>query len=100
MATQKIVNLLDSSENGFSKFATPNETLLTVRQRWLITQKSNQLLTSSIESSHRDYSDVYFLVTWNIAVEGADDNTKVAFKNCAPFRKCIIETNEIFTDEA
>ena len=33
MATQKIVNLLDSSENDFSKFATTNETLLTVRQR-------------------------------------------------------------------
>ena len=43
MATQKIVNLLDSSKNDFSNFATTNETLLTVKQRWLFTQKSNQL---------------------------------------------------------
>ena len=33
METQKIANLLDSSENEFSKFATKNGTLLTVKQR-------------------------------------------------------------------
>ena len=35
-----------------------------------------------------DYSDAYILVTGNITVVGPNDNTKVAFKNCAPFRKC------------
>ena len=30
----------------------------------------------------------------------ADNNTKVAFKNCFPFRKCRIEINETFIDEA
>ena len=33
-------------------------------------------------------------------VAGADNNTKVAFKNCAPFRKCRTEINETFIDEA
>ena len=47
-----------------------------------------KFLTGSLESSLCDYSDAYVLVTGNIAVAGADDNTKVAFKNCAPFRKC------------
>ena len=32
MKTQKIVNLLDSSENEFSKVATKNGKLLTVNQ--------------------------------------------------------------------
>ena len=40
------------------------------------------------------------MVTGNIVVVGADDNTKVAFKNCAPFRKCRTEINETFIDEA
>ena len=42
----------------------------------------------------------YVLVTGNIAVAGADKNTKVAFKNCAPLRKCRTEINEIFIDKA
>ena len=36
-------------------------------------------LTSSFESSFRDYSDAYVLVAGNIAVVGANNNTKVAF---------------------
>ena len=47
-----------------------------------------------------DYSDAYILVTGNINVVGADNNTKVAFKNCSPFRKCRTEINETFIDEA
>ena len=69
-------------------------------KEWLFTRKSNQILTSSIESSLCDYCDAYVLVTGNIVVVGADDNTKVAFKNCAPFRKCRTEINETFIDEA
>ena len=59
-----------------------------------------KFLTSSLESSLCDYSDAYVLVTGNIAVVGANNNTKVAFKNCAPFRKCRTEINETFIDEA
>ena len=59
-----------------------------------------KFLTSLLESSLCDYSDAYVLVTGNIAVVGANNNTKVAFKNCAPFRKCRTEINETFIDEA
>ena len=38
-------------------------------------------------------------VTGNINVAGDDANTKVAFKNCAPFTKCITEINETFIDD-
>ena len=57
-----------------------------------------KFLTNSIESSLCDYSDAYILVTGNITSGGND--TKVAFKNCAPFRKCRTEINETFVDEA
>ena len=30
----------------------------------------------------------------------SNDNTKIAFKNCAPFNKCRTEINETFVDEA
>ena len=59
-----------------------------------------KFLIRLLESSLCDYSDAYILVTGNIAATGADDNTKFAFKNCAPFRKYRTEINETFIDEA
>ena len=50
-----------------------------------------KFLTSSLQSSLCDYSDAYILVTGNINVTGGDANTKVAFKNCSPFKKCRTE---------
>ena len=75
--------------------------LLTVKQQVLIRlmMKLN-FLTNSLKSSLCDYSDAYILVTGNINVTGGNANTKVAFKNCAPFRKCRAEINETFVDEA
>ena len=89
METQKIVNLLNGSDNENSKFAT--------KKWYIIDSESNgnyspnnemKSLTSSLKSNLCDYSDAYILVTGNITVVGPNDNTKVAFKNCAPFRKC------------
>ena len=57
-------------------------------------------LTNSLESIVCDYSDAYILVTGNITVTGGDENTKVAFKNRAPFEKCRTEINETFVDDA
>ena len=57
-----------------------------------------KFLTKSIESSLCDYSDAYILVTGNITSGG--NETKAAFKNCAPFRKCRTEINETFVDES
>ena len=36
MEIQKIINLLNNSENEYSKFATKNGTLLTVNQKVII----------------------------------------------------------------
>ena len=81
METQKIVNLLNSSRNEYSKLAT-------------------KFITKSIESSLCDYSDVYILVIGNIAVtrtiapagndlvkrkQPLNAVTQVVFKNCELF---------------
>ena len=57
-----------------------------------------KFLKSSLESSLSDYSDAYVLVTGNIAVTGVNDNKKVAFKNCAPFKDHRTKINDIFVD--
>ena len=84
METQKIVNLLNSSDNDNSKFAT---------KQWYITDSEyngnysqndeTKFLRRSIESSLYDYSDTYILVTGNITATPNNAATQVAFKNCA-----------------
>ena len=101
METQKIINLLNSTKNEYSKF---------VRKKWCVIDselKGNysqenpiKFLTNSLESSVCNYPDAYILVTGNTNIAGGNNNTKVAFKNCSPFRKCRIEINETFINEA
>ena len=88
METQNIVNLLNGSDNENSKFAT--------KKWYIIDSESNgnyshhnpiKFLTKSIESSLCDYSDAYILVTGSIRITRGNQNKKVAFKNCAPFKK-------------
>ena len=101
METEKIGNLLDSSQNKFSKFATKKWCVIDNEIKGDCSHENPiKFLTSSIESSLSDYSDAYVLVTGNIDVIGANDNTKVAFENCdcATFRKCRTEIDETFTD--
>ena len=87
METQKIVNLLNSSENEYSKFATKKSYTIDYESKGNYSHEDPiKFLTSSLESSLCDYSDAYVLVTRNITVATAN-NTKVTFKNCAPFRK-------------
>ena len=101
METQKIINLWNASDNENSKFST---------KKWYIIDNESKgnyshhnpikFLASSLESSLCDYSDSYVLVTGNIPVTGGNNNTKVTFKNCAPFNKCRTEINETFIDDA
>ena len=95
------MNLLNNSENEYPKFST---------KKWYVIgseSKGNyshgnpiKFLTSSLESSIWDYSDAYILVTGNINITGGNNNTKVAFKNCSPFRKYRTEINETFINDA
>ena len=91
--------MLSSSDNENSKFAT--EKWYAIDSEVSVAYSEDEqikFLTKSIEWSLCDYSDAYILVTGNITSGGND--TKVAFKNCAPFRTYITQINETFADEA
>ena len=101
METQKIVNLLNNTENEYSKFATKKWYIIDSESKGNYSHENPiKFLTNSLESSLCDYSDAYILVTGNITVTGGDNNTKVAFKNCAPFKDCRTEINDTFVDYA
>ena len=92
METQKIVNLLNGTDNENSKFATKKWYIIDSKTTGAYSPNDEiKFLTNSLESSLCDYSDAYILVTGNINVTGGDANTKVAFKNCSPFKKCRTE---------
>ena len=101
METQKIVNLLNGSDNDNSKFATKKWYIIDSESNGNYSQNDGRkFLTRSIESSLCDYSDAYILVTGNITATPNNATTQVALKNCAPFEKCKTEINETFIDEA
>ena len=56
--------------------------------------------TKIIKSNLCDYSDTYILVIGDITAIGGSANTKVAFKNCAPFRKRVTHINDQHVDNA
>ena len=92
METQKIANLLNGSDNENSKFSTTKWYIIDSEAKGNHSKDhSIKFLTCSLESNLCDYSDAYILVTGNINVTGGDANTKVAFKNCSPFKKCRTE---------
>ena len=99
METQKNVNLLNVSDND--RFATKKWYIIDSESKGnYSTDQEIKFLTRSRESSLCDYSDAYILVTGNITVNGGNNNTKVGFKNCAPFEKCRTEINVTFVDDA
>ena len=105
METQKIVSLLNNSDNESSEFPTRkwcnindqnngqygrgNENDLTIKFK-----------TKVIKPNICDYSDAYILVTGDIKVAGVAANTNVAFKNCASFTRCVTHINDEHVETA
>ena len=111
METQKIINLLNVSDNENSKLATKKWYVIDSESKGSYSHENPiKFLTKSIESGLCDYFDAYILVTGDIAVKKRNNDstnniditqaTQVVFKNCAPFNICRIEINENFGDEA
>ena len=60
MKTQKIVNLLNSTENEYSKFATKKWYVIDSESKGIYSHENLiRFLTSSLEPSACDYSDAY-----------------------------------------
>ena len=99
METQKIVNLLNDTDNESSRFAT--------RKWYVINDQNNteycegnendssiKFETKVAKSSLCDCSDAYILVTGDITVTGGIENAEVAFKNWASFTRCVTQIND------
>ena len=93
------------ADNESSKFAT--------RKWYVINDQNNtdygegnedsttvKFETKVIKSNLCDYSDTYILVTGDITSTGGNANTRVAFKNCAPFTRCTTHINDEHIDNA
>ena len=111
METQKIVNLVNGSDNENSRFS--------IKKWYIIDNESSgnyskdepiKFLTKSLEPSLCDYSDAYILLTGNITVKrrnaaNTDDIAlgtirQAAFKNCSRFIDCRKEINKTFVHNA
>ena len=70
METQKIVNMLNSSENECSEFATKKLYIIDCESKGVYSKDNSlKFLTKSVESSICNYSDAYILVAGDIAVK-------------------------------
>ena len=97
---------MGDADNESSKFAT--------RKWYVINDQNNtdygegnengatvKFETQVIKSNLCEYSDAYILVTGDIrATDGGNDSTRAAFKNCAPFTKCLTHINDEHVDNA
>ena len=114
METQKIINLLNGSDNENSKFATKTWYIIDNESKGYSHHNPIRFLTKSIESSLCDCSDTYILVTGNIyknllqellpvimfkEKQPLNAATQLVFKNCAPFKKCFTEIDGTLVDE-
>ena len=108
MEYQKIVNLLESTSDNFSKFRTRNWIEINDESRGNYANSDIRFKTTMLRSNLCDYADSYILVKGTITITGynageiqADERDKgVTFKNCAPFTKCISRINNTDIDNA
>ena len=101
METQKFVNLLSDADNESSKFATRNWCVINDQNNTDYGEGNESGTTDKFETKvikSSDYSDAYMVVTGDITAIGGDVNTRVAFKNCARFKKCITHIKDGHVD--
>ena len=87
--------MINDSSNEESQFATKNQ--VTDSQTIKVKYKQGDTIKfeiGTIKSSLCDYSDSFILVTGDITVN-ANNDTDVAFKNCAPFSTCTTKINDV-----
>ena len=109
MENQKIINLLDKIDTDSKYFST---------KKWYIINDENNTNygvnkdtgsdnpdtikydTRVLKPNLCDYAEAYILIDGTIRAAAANANTRLAFKNCAPFTKCNLEINDEHVDTA
>ena len=105
MEYQKIMNLLDNKPNQRTKFSTKNWVRIYDNSSGTYNTNSQiKFKTPMLGSSLCDYGDACIIVSGTITTTGAGDddavrlldkrNKGIVFKNCAPFKDCILEMND------
>ena len=105
METQKLVNLLNDSDNEYSKFGTRKWYIINDQNNGQYGRGNKNDSTIKIESkvikpNLCDYSDAYILVTGDIKVAAVAADTNVTFKNYAPFTRCVTHINNEHVETA
>ena len=105
METQKIVNLLNDSDNESSRFATRKWYIINnqINGQYGRGNENNSTIkfdTKVIKPNLYDYSDAYILVTGDIKVADVAADTNVASKNCSPFTRCVTHINNEYVETA
>ena len=97
MEHQKILNLLN--ETNDSKFVARKWNIVDSNSK-SIYDETNEITYNAeiLKSSLCDYNGDYILVRRDITVTTAPA-THLAFKNCAPFTKCITKIDETTIDD-
>ena len=103
MENQKITNLLNKDDTDSKHFAT---------KKWYIINDENNTNygvnkdtgadnpdtikydTRVLKPNLYEYAEAYILVYGTIRADAANNNTRLALKNCAPFTKCNLEIND------
>ena len=109
MENQKIINLLGKVDTDSKHFAT---------KKWYVINDENNTNyrvnkdtgadnpdtikydTRVLKPNLCDYAEAYILVDGTIIGTGANNNTRLTLKNCAPFPKCNLEINDDHVDTA
>ena len=109
MDNQKIINLLNKDDTDSKHFATKkwyiindeNNTNYGVNKDNGVNKDTGENNPDTIKYNTRvlklnlcDYAEAYILVDGTIRAAAADNNTRLALKNCAPFTKCNLEIND------
>ena len=116
METQKIVNLLNNSDNGSdNKSSIKLHSKFAARKWYIINDRNNgqygrgdenendstiKFETDVIKPNLCDYSYAYILVIGDIKIADIAADTNVAFKNCAPLTRCATQINDEHVEAA
>ena len=97
--TQKIVNLLNDTDNESSNFATRKWYIINDQNNGQYSKENEndsslKFETKVIKPNLCDYSDAYIFVEGNIKFANFGADTNVSYKDFAPFTRCVTHNNE------
>ena len=98
METQKIVNLLNGSDNESSKFATRKWHIINYQNNGQYGNGDENGTTVKSSLKQKSLNQIFVITQMHI---GGYQNTPIAFKNFASFTKCVKHINDehVETDE-